>query len=417
MQVLEVNPTRTPPRINRRVSGKQDLVRSVRVVVLVLTAACSLFACSRTSASDSTASPAAASSAPAVRWESSSHPGGGFKAPLKLASGEILAAVGSEMARSAAINCYISADEGKTWRFRSEMLRDDRTGVDMGDGDLKQLPDGQVLYSFRHNRRDKREGKEWNIKILQTKDDGRTWTFHSTVSSHTNSDAGLWSSFLFQRQDGVLQCYYDDEYTPSLTGFPGHQWATMKTWDGTRWVNPVTVSRAKDPAKLSRDGMCSVCQISESDLICVVESVQTEAPFRGCLRMITSSDGGAHWSWSAVERKIVYAPSSGDFNALAPWMIKLANGDLLVVFTTDEDRDQPGEASTGVLFMDLKYLISKDSGKSWRRPGGANDVIEYYTNPPVSGVYFPGVTEVSPGKVLVQYMKKRQHRCKAGLYQ
>ena len=108
------------------------------------------------------------------------------------------------------------------------------------------------------------------------------------------------------RSDGTLQCYYDDEFTPYLNGKPGHQWLSMRTWNGSAWVNRVTVSKANDPF-LSRDGMASVVELSFNNLFCVIESLQTlppEYPDRGCIRYVTSADGGATWS----EREILYEP-------------------------------------------------------------------------------------------------------------
>lgn len=345
-------------------------------------------------------------------WETTSRPAGGFKSPVKLLNGDLLAVNGSNKGTTHVLNCFVSHDNGRTWQFKSEMLTDSRTGVDMGDGHIVQLANGQVLYSFRHNRYVglTTSQKEWNIEILESSDNGSTWSQHSTVSSYNNTDYGLWSSFLFLRNDGVLQCYYDDEYTPAVNGFVWHQWATMKTWNGTAWVNPVIVSRAFSASKLSRDGMCSVVQTTGNNLICAIESVQTTSPFRGCIRMVTSTDGGAHWSWSTQERKILYAPDDITFNALAPWMIKLSNGELITVFTTDEDRAEGGDASTGNLSMDLKFVVSNDAGLSWTKPN--NDIIETLLAIPEAGVFFPGIYETTDGQLIVQYLKNGQSRMK-----
>jgi hypothetical protein len=187
------------------------------------------------------------------------------------------------------------------------------------------------------------------------------------VAETRGTDHGLWSTFLLQRSDGALQCYYDDETTPAEAGLPGHQWITMKTWDpaARAWADPVTVSRAFDRRHLSRDGMCTVVETAPPRLVCAFESVQTAPPHAGLLRFVTSGDGGATWSWSAHERAVLYQPADTRFNALAPWMVRLPDGTLLCVFTTDEDRPVPGVASRGRLYQDLKFVTGEPEGEVW----------------------------------------------------
>jgi hypothetical protein len=222
------------------------------------------------------------------------------------------------------------------------------------------------------------------------------------VAEAAGSAHGLWASDLFQRSDGTLQCYYDDEATPAREGLPGHQWLAMRTWDAAagRWGDPVTVSRAHDPAALSRDGMPSVVELPGGRLLCCIESVQTEPPHAGLVRLVTSDDGGRTWSWQREERRVVYQPRNRAFNALAPWVVELPGGGLLCVFTTDEDRPAPGVAGTGRLYQDLKAVVSGDGGQTWsRRP-----VVLDRDYP----VLFPGACLVAgygrePATVLVQY--------------
>jgi hypothetical protein len=173
----------------------------------------------------------------------------------------------------------------------------------MGDGHLVQLPDGALLFSYRHNpgRTTKTGQRHYSIRIAISHDAGQTWQPHSLVAESTLAPAhepdalrGLWSSFLLLKRDGSLQCYYDDEDTPHQQGFFRHQWITMQTWDtnAQQWLNPVTVSRAHAPRRLSRDGMASVVELPSGRLLCVLESVQTSPPHPNCLRLVTSDDGG-----------------------------------------------------------------------------------------------------------------------------
>lgn len=342
-----------------------------------------------------------------IAWDKVAHTGGGFKAPLELKSGDILAneTVGIKP-QGQRIICLKSADQGAAWSFYGEIVRDEQP-ADMGDGHMIQLRNGDLLYSYRHNRAwGPAEKREYRLEVAISKDGGRHWQHHSEVADSLGCPYGLWSTFLLEKQDGTIQCYYDDERTPADHGFLYHQWLTMKTWNpkSEEWVNPVTVSRAHDPKHLSRDGMCSVVEIARDKLLCALETVQVTPPNRGVLRTVTSGDGGKTWSWQKEERHLLYQPKDTNYNALAPWITQLSNGSLLCVFTTDEDRKEPGVPATGRLDQDVKCMLSRDRGRTWAGPFPVN--ADY-------PCYFPGVCELLHGKqkgfVLVQYSGRLGH--------
>jgi len=312
-----------------------------------------------------------------MAWEAVALEGPGVKAPIQLRCGEILAA-GTTRLRPAgrAVACYVSDDRGKTWRPRGEIVRDETPTVDLGDGAFLERRNGELLFVYRHNfdyyfdpalaDRD----HVYRIEVAVSHDQGRTWQHHSTVKSIAGTRMGLWSPSLFERSDGTLQCYHDDEHVPEQQGLRQHQWTMMWTWDDERrqWVDPVVVSRAHDPAHLSRDGMCSVVELPDGRLLAALESVQTDPPHRGCTRTVTSDDGGKTWSWQDEERRMLYAPEDPTYNALSPWLVRLSNGNLFAVFTTDEDRAEPGVCAIQRLDQDVKYVLSTDNGHTWRVP-------------------------------------------------
>lgn len=330
-----------------------------------------------------------------VDWEPSA-PGPAMKAPVALADGTLLAAWHARGEEGRNLFCYASADRGASWSRRGVIDADPDRRADIGDGMFLALPDGRVLHAYRRNRHyGPREQRAYSIRVAESRDAGASWRPHSIVAESSGSDRGLWSSFLLLTAGGQLQCYYDDEVTPAREGYAGHQWLTMKRWDGQRWRDPVTVSRAPDPGHLSRDGMCSVVELSPGRLLCVCEGVDVRRPHRGTLYRVSSEDGGSTWSWQRGERPLLYAPERRAYNALAPWMIRLASGPLFCVFTTDEEAPTPGVASTGRLEQNLKWMGSLDGGRSWSAPA----VVDA-----ASPLYFPGVCEIAPGVVLVHYL-------------
>ena len=294
-----------------------------------------------------------------------------------------------------------SDDAGRTWAEHGTIARD-TPDTDLGDGHLLRLRDGRLWCSLRRNK----VPQNYAIEIADSIDGGATWKQHSVVeTSQVKADAaqpprdsrGLWASFLFQRSDGVIQCYYDDEQTPSEQGRRRHQWVVMRTWDSAQgaWVHPVVVSRTPGD-ELSRDGMPSVVELPGGRLLATVESVQTRRPHANLIRSVISDDGGATWSWQ--ERGIVYQPK-GAFMALAPWTIRTRGGLLICVFCTDEGRDAPDISGTPPrrLNMDVKYVVSRDDGKSWSPPYVVYD--EQHRN------YLPGIIELADdGGVLAQWV-------------
>lgn len=335
---------------------------------------------------------------PPIIWDRETSPAGGFKAPVELRNGDILAARTEGVpSGGVSIFAYRSTDGGKTWSRFGEIVHSDEPHIDIGDGHLMQMRNGDVLHSYRRNLG--REHK-FRLEVAVSHDNGATWRPHSEVARASGEFRGLWSTFLPEKADGTLQCYYDDEDTPSRNGFHRHQWMTMRTWNpkSKAWGDPVTVSRAHNPDHLSRDGMCSVVELSKNKLFCAFETVQTYPPHRGMLMYVTSDDGGKTWSWQKQERGLLYQPPNPDFNALASWMIKLSTGDLLCVLTTDEDREKPGVAATAVMDQSLKYILSRDGGRTWSKAALVD---------PDHPIYFPGVCELKHGEhkrsVLVQY--------------
>ena len=248
-------------------------------------------------------------------------------------------------------------------------------------------------------------GSDYSIRTAISQDAGKTWRAHSVVTQSSldpgaEPDAlrGLWSCFLLLRRDGTLQCYYDDENTPHREGFFRHQWVSMKTWDpnARSWISPVTVSRAHERGDLSRDGMASVVELPSGRLLCALESVQTHPPHPNCIRMVSSDDGGRTWSWEREERQILFQSSRADHLSVSPWLARLPGGELLCVFATDEDSPEPGKPGTHArhLQLDIKYVLSKDNGRTWLR-----EARTIYAGS--HRAYVPGVLPLRGGALLV----------------
>lgn len=320
-----------------------------------------------------------------IIWESIEKYSTGWKGPVELSDGTILSTrmnPGSPLSGQK-IMCVGSTDGGVTFKDFGIIATED-SGVDFGDPAMCQLSDGTILCSYRYNRYNyPTTGKsKHEIRMSESKDGGKTWTFHSIVSENeANSPAygqgeqrGLWSTFILETSRGDIQCYYDDENICFENGYIGHQWWMMKTWDKEQnaWTDPVAVSRTTDVSLLARDGQGAVKEIEPGVLVTVFESVRTEYPFKGCVRMTVSRDYGKTWNYvdesGKDNRKIVYVPEDENFSTLCPWLTILDGGVLMCSFMTDEDRDFADNVASGVLDQSIKYCLSYDGGVSWSDP-------------------------------------------------
>lgn len=305
-----------------------------------------------------------------IHW-SEARPMPGGKGPLALPTGEILIAATAIENGKRLLVCYATSDEGKTWRRNATIAEDADPMTDMGDGNMVRTRDGRLLVVFRRNHT-RRPKPDYAVEVAESVDQGRSWRRHSVVQTSQSGgfrpSRGLWAPFLLVTSEGGLQCYYDDENTPWLRGFPGHQWVMMERYVGGQWIRPTVVSRAHDRRHLSRDGMAVAVETTRGRLFVALESVQVQPPHAGMLRYVTSEDGGRTWSWSSRERGVLYEPKDTRFHAFAPWLMPTPSG-LLCVFATNEDRPQPGVSGTPAhrLNLDIKSITSPDAGRTWPR--------------------------------------------------
>jgi hypothetical protein len=305
----------------------------------------------------------------AIAWSSDVRPGPGPKGAAILPDGTILCARSVAAAGAVFVECMRSTDKARTWSKAGTIVTRP-AGADLGDGCLIRMRDGRVLYSYRDNRVSG-EAAEYAVRVAVSADGGATWAPHSTVTSGSGATGGLWSSFLLETRAG-LQCYYDDERTPWQAGLARHQWLTMRTWDAASksWVRPVTVSRAHDPAHLSRDGSAAIVELADGRLLCALESVDVRPPHCGVVMAVTSADGGKSWSWQNKERGLVYQPADTRFGAFCPWMVRVGPNRVVCVFGLNEGREKPIAPGTppGDLGLDVACVESDDGGRTWSKP-------------------------------------------------
>ena len=319
--------------------------------------------------------PPATRPAVAVRWDAGRSESPGGKGFAVAAGGAVFCSAARDEDGRRELRVFRSDDLGKTFRPVGTAAVAP-AGTDLGDAALLVRRDGEIWISYRQNRHRGADADDptYTVRTARSLDGGRTWQPPVVVAESRpgpgGPSRGLWASCLFERGDGTLQVYYDDEDTPFRRGFRGHQWVTMRTWDAAAgaWGGPVIAARAKDPAHLSREGMMSVVETAPGRLLMAFESVQVEVPHANLIRGVRSDDGGATWSWQTTGREVIYEPPTRPFMALAPWLSPLGQaGQFACVFCTDEDRERADKSGTPPpeLHMDVKCVTSGDAGRTW----------------------------------------------------
>lgn len=283
-----------------------------------------------------------------------------MRGTIRLRSGQLLGARTVHGKDGARVLVARSLDLGKTWSEPTVVVGDSDNTTDLGDGAFLDSKRYGLLYVCRHNHSAK---KSYAIEVYQSLDQGKSWKWHSVAFA---ARQGLWAPFLFETPGGRLLCVYDDEETPALAGFPGHQWLMGRFWDVARetWGMPVVLSRAEGE-KLSRDGMGTVVAVGKR-LVCTLESVATEAPHPGVIRVVTSEDEGTTWQ----PRRLLFQAPKRPHMALAPFLARRTDGTLVCIFGTDESQeipDKPGTPPPG-LHLDIKLSTSRDGGTTWSAP-------------------------------------------------
>jgi hypothetical protein len=294
-------------------------------------------------------------------------PAGGAKGAISRGR-QVLTTRTAPLGELKAVYCAETINEGRAWRDIS-VITSDKADIDLGDGCLLARKNKHLWYSCRHNRL---STSEFAIEVYHSHNGGKKWAKHSTVATSTGKARGLWSSFLLEKANGEVWCFYDDEDTPARAGFARHQWLMARRWDEkkTTWEDAVIVSRAFDTKHLSRDGMGSVVEMPDGELICALESVQTSAPHAANIRLVSSLNKGKSWSHTFRERSVIYQPKRTGYSAYSPWLTLLPSGDLLCVFATNEDQATPDAPGTPahLLHNDIKVVRSNNRGRTWSTP-------------------------------------------------
>lgn len=246
-----------------------------------------------------------------------------------------------------------STDSGKTW---SSLSQASFGSGNSANGELIELPGGEILCAYRIV-----DGDVKTLKVSRSTDGGSTWQPLSTIISNTD---GVWEPQIIRKTDGQLLVFYAQE--GNVDG--NDQVIEMQRSDdhGKSWHSPQVISRHPG----SRDGMPVATQLSNGDILVVLEGHNVKRVGQFCTWSVRSTNGGRTWG----PRRLVYAPDDSSRRAVAPYIVSVPNGPIFVSFQTDEDDKSR---------LKLGVVSSTDNGKSWAvqpKPFQQNPAGEYSWN-------------------------------------
>ena len=296
------------------------------------------------------------------------------------------------------IAVWTSANGGASWSPHGTVASN--TSVDFGDVTMRAIPGTHTIFcAFREY-----SGGQYRITLTRSDNDGDGWVYDSTVIGPVSRFVG--APFLFQRENGDLQVYYDSELLAAAQGFAGHQWIAMQGRKGTTgaWTayGTVTASRDKRAGALNREGMANVVQLGGDRLLLVAEGVEpfpTGGASANVIHAVESWDGGK--TWDDTLRRTVYQaridPGSGRrYNAYVPSAIRVGNGPVGVAFCTDEDKAGAPDAASAPVDQrncHVGYVSTTTNFETWSAPSAV------WTG--TSRNYTPGLYERALNDVIV----------------
>jgi hypothetical protein len=221
-----------------------------------------------------------------------------------------------------------------------------RSGYNLGNPTPFQTKSGRLILGFRDHLPEGHD-KRFRLRVAYSDDNGQSWKQGKDDSAGfmVESDQGLWEPFFYYDKFDVLRVVYAREKSAEgCSRRKGNsQVIAMKSSadDGLTWGHETEIVGEG----VSRDGVPVVARLGDGSYLLVFESWRKT----GCgdsipslvIRSVQSKDG-VEWG----KRRIVYEPKAMKKDSVkgidypkASWpaVATLADGRVLIAFTTDED--------------------------------------------------------------------------------
>ena len=217
------------------------------------------------------------------------------------------------------LQVFRSTDNCRTWSLSATLWED---GRDLDNGQLLQLPNGDILLAMRSVRWQ----ESYQIRVYKSVNGGSSWNYLSTVDENTgapgalgNPDKGVYEPHMQLLDDGSVALMYANE--KHVTGNPSYSQLIsekISTNGGGSWGNEIYV--AWDPANAgSRPGMPVWTKMTNGQYIVTFEVCGTQ----NCNIFTKKSTDGKTWA-SGIGTKVNTDQHGG------PYLLSLSDGRLVL---------------------------------------------------------------------------------------
>jgi len=216
------------------------------------------------------------------------------------------------------LQVFRSTDNCRTWSLAATLWED---GRDLDNGQLAQLPNGDIVLAMRSVRWQ----ESYQLKVYKSTNNGTNWSYLSMIDQNNgtpgslgNPDKGVYEPHLGFLDDGSLTVMYANE--KHVTENPSYsQMISQKisTDGGATWGNEIYV--AWDPGNAgARPGMPVWTKMANGQYMVVFEVCGTQ----NCNIFYKKSSNGKTWA-SGIGTQI--ANQAG-----GPYLLSLTDGRLVV---------------------------------------------------------------------------------------
>lgn len=274
-------------------------------------------------------------------------PGALYARAMQTSNGKMYATFEQYTTGVAMFPIFESLDSGRTWKKVGD-VKDTHKGVGMRwEPHLYQLPQaigdmpaGTLLAAglvLPYNR------SACQIDMYKSNDEGRTWTYVSTIAIGTQANPGsdpVWEPFIMVANN-KLYVFYSDERDAAYSQKLVHQ----SSADGVKWSSVVTDVAISG----QRPGMVTVAQMANGNYIMTYEIIGT--PEGSSFKTTSNID-----NWNASDKGTVF-----DSKGSSPYCISM-NGSIIIA-----------SAGSGSLFTNSNNavgawtMISSPVGASYSR--------------------------------------------------
>lgn len=217
------------------------------------------------------------------------------------------------------LQVFRSTDNCRTWSLAATLWED---GRDLDNGQLLQLPNGDILLAMRSVRWQ----ESYQLRVYKSVNGGSNWNFLSTIDENTgapgalgNPDKGVYEPHMQLLNDGSVAVMYANEKhvteNPSYSQLISEK---ISTNGGASWGNEIYV--AWDPANAgARPGMPVWTKMTNGQYIVAFEVCGTQ----NCEIFTKKSTDGKTWA-SGIGTKVSTAQHGG------PYILSLGDGRLVL---------------------------------------------------------------------------------------